>query len=82
MVVAALVEAVNRATRRGLAAWASIAGALAAVLVMFAGFAITERIIACGPGVVSGGGSGVHLSERQGDRHVRPLRVRTVRTNP
>jgi hypothetical protein len=62
LAVAALVEAIKRATRRGLAARASIAGALAAVLVMFAGFAITERIIACGPGVVSGGGSGGLLS--------------------
>jgi hypothetical protein len=58
LAVAALVEAIRSATRGGLAAGASIAGAAAALLVLLAGLGITERIIACGPGVVSGGGSG------------------------
>jgi hypothetical protein len=62
LAVAALVSAIKRATRRGLAAGASIAGALAAVLVLFAGFAITARVIACAPGAVSGSGSGGFLS--------------------
>ena len=56
--VAALVRTVRGATKRRLATGASIAGALTAVLVMLAGFEITDRIIACRSGVVSGGGTG------------------------
>ena len=56
--IAALVSAIRGATNRRLATGASIAGALSAVLIMLAGFAITDRIIACRPGVVSGGGTG------------------------
>ena len=56
--IAALVRAIKGATNRGLATGVSIAGALVAVVVMLGGFAITERIVACRPGVVSGGGSG------------------------
>ncbi len=58
LALAALIGALQRAKRRRLAAFASIAGALAAVLILFAGFEITARIIACVPGAVSGGGSG------------------------
>ncbi len=36
----------------------SIAGGIVAVVGLLAGFAVTERIIACPPGAVSGGGSG------------------------
>lgn len=56
--IAALVRAIRGATNRRLATSASIAGALVAVLVLLAGFEITDRIIACRPGVVSGGGTG------------------------
>lgn len=56
--VAALVRTVAGATNRRLATGASIAGALTAILVVLAGFDITDRIIACRPGVVSGGGTG------------------------
>jgi hypothetical protein len=56
--IAALVRAIRGATNRGLAAGASIAGAVIAVLVLLAGFEIADRIIACPPGAVSGGGSG------------------------
>ena len=57
--IAALVRTIRRATIRGLATGASIVGALAAVLILLAGFEITYRIIApCRPGVVSGGGTG------------------------
>jgi len=59
---AGLIRMINSATRRDLAARASIAGALTAVLVMLAGFGIAERIIACPPGAVSGGGGGGLLS--------------------
>jgi len=62
LVAAVLVRATKSATRRGIAAGASIAGALASVLVLFAGIGITERIIACPPGAVSGGGGGGLLS--------------------
>jgi len=55
---AALVMAIRSATNRGLATGASIAGALTAVLIMVAGFAISDRVIACRPGVDSGGGTG------------------------
>lgn len=58
LAAAALIRALQSAKRRRLAAGASIAGALAAVTVLFAGFEITARIIACPPGAVSGGGSG------------------------
>jgi hypothetical protein len=56
--IAALVTAIIGATNRRLATGASIAGALTAVLIMLAGFAITDRIIACRAGVDSGGGTG------------------------
>jgi hypothetical protein len=56
--IAALLVAIRGTTNRGLAAGASIAGALIAVLIMVAGFAISDRIIACRPGVGSGGGTG------------------------
>jgi hypothetical protein len=56
--IAALVRAIRGATNRGLATGASIAGALAALLVLLAGFEITDRIIACPPGAVSGSGTG------------------------
>jgi hypothetical protein len=59
LAVAALVRAITSATSRRLMAGASIAGALVAVLVLMAGFAITERLIACPPGAVSGSGSGL-----------------------
>jgi len=52
------VRAIRGSTNRRLATGASIAAALTAVLIMLAGFAITDRIIACRPGVVSGGGTG------------------------
>jgi hypothetical protein len=54
----ALVRVITSASRRGIAAGASIAGVLASVLVLFAGIWITERIIACPPRAVSGSGSG------------------------
>src|SRR5437588_8456097 len=44
LAVSALVRAINASTRRGRAAGASIAGGLAAVLVLLAGFEITGRI--------------------------------------
>jgi|SRR5438034_11781782 len=59
---AALFRAIASATRRSLAAGASIVGALAAVLLLLTGFEITERIIACPPGVISGGGGAGFLT--------------------
>jgi hypothetical protein len=56
--IAALVRAIRGATKPRLATGASIAGALIAILVMLAGSEITDRVIACRPGVVSGGGTG------------------------
>jgi hypothetical protein len=56
--IGGLVMAIRGATNRGFATGASIAGALLAVLIMVAGFAISDRIIACRPGVDSGGGTG------------------------
>ena len=56
--VGILVGQITRAQSRRAAAGASIAGILAAVVVLMAGFEITARIIACPPGAVSGGGSG------------------------
>jgi hypothetical protein len=63
LVVVALVSAISSTSRRSVAAGASIAGALAAVLVLLAGFEITGRIIACPPGAISGSGGGGFLSE-------------------
>jgi hypothetical protein len=63
LLAVALVSAINSGSRRSVAAGASIAGALAAVLVLLAGFEITGRIIACPPGAVSGSGGGGFLSE-------------------
>jgi hypothetical protein len=56
--VGILVGQITRAQSRRAAAGVSIAGILAAVVVLMAGFEITARIIACPPGAVSGGGSG------------------------
>ena len=58
LTVVALVRAISGETGGGRALGASIAGALAAMVVLLAGFAITERIIGCAPGVVSGSGGG------------------------
>jgi hypothetical protein len=63
LVVVALVSAITSSSRRSVAAGVSIAGALAAVLVLLAGFEITGRIIGCPPGAVSGGGGGGFLTE-------------------
>jgi hypothetical protein len=60
--IAVLINAVKGSTRRGLAIGSSIAGAIAAVLVLLVGFEITERIIACPPGVISGGGGAGFLT--------------------
>jgi hypothetical protein len=56
--IGGLVMGIRGATNHGFATGASIAGALLAVLIMVAGFAISDRIIACRPGVDSGGGTG------------------------
>jgi hypothetical protein len=53
----ALVMAVKSAVRPGLAAGAPVVGALVAVIVLVAGLGISERVIACSPGLVSGGGT-------------------------
>jgi hypothetical protein len=55
--LATLVRVLRQASRAQSAA--DIAGALAAVVFLIAGFEVTERIIVCQPGVQSsGGGSG------------------------
>jgi hypothetical protein len=56
--VGVLVVQITRAQSRRAAAGVSIAGMLAAVVVLMAGVEITARIIACPPGAVSGSGSG------------------------
>ncbi len=53
-----LVRVVGKSERRGMMVASSIAGGIVAVVGLLAGFAVTERIIACPPGAVSGGGSG------------------------
>lgn len=53
-----LVRQIAKARPRAFPAAVSLAGMLAAVVVLLAGFAITSRIISCPPGAVSGGGSG------------------------
>jgi hypothetical protein len=58
LMAATLVRAIERANRSGFSAGASVVGALTALLVLLAGLWITERIIACPPGAVSGGGTG------------------------
>jgi hypothetical protein len=57
LTVAALVTTVKSEPHPGLAAGASVAGALVAVVVLLAGLGISERIIACSPRAVSGGGT-------------------------
>jgi hypothetical protein len=55
---AVLVGQISQAPSPRAAVGVSIAGILAAIVVLMAGFEITARIIACPPGAVSGGGSG------------------------
>lgn len=52
-----LVRALRGAPHRRLAGGMAITGAFVAVGILFAGFAVTERIITCPPGAQSGGGS-------------------------
>ncbi|TMD42491.1 MAG: hypothetical protein E6I88_04510 [Chloroflexi bacterium] len=54
----ALARQISDATLRRTAAAVSVAGMVAAIVVLLAGFEITARIIACAPGAVSGSGSG------------------------
>jgi hypothetical protein len=62
LVVATLVRAITNGSRRGASAVVASAGALTAVVVLLTGFEITGRIIACPPGVVSGGGGAGFLT--------------------
>jgi hypothetical protein len=55
---AVLVRTIKSANRGGFSAGTSVVGALTALLVLLAGLWITERIIACPPGAVSGSGTG------------------------
>ena len=59
---AGLLRTINDSAGRRMAAGTSIAGALAALVVLFAGFVVTERIIGCPPGVISGSGGGGFLT--------------------
>ena len=57
LTVAALVTAIKGEASPRLAVGASVAGALVALIVLLAGLGISERIIACPLGAVSGGGT-------------------------
>jgi len=59
---AGLLRTINDSAGRRMAAGTSIAGALAALVVLFVGFVVTERIIGCPPGVISGSGGGGFLT--------------------
>lgn len=56
---AVLVNAIRHAARRRRALAVSLTGALASISLQFVGFAVTERMIACPPGAVSGSGGGL-----------------------
>jgi hypothetical protein len=58
LAIVGLVRVVGKSERRGMMVASSIAGGIIAVVGLLAGFAVTERIVACPPGAVSGGGSG------------------------
>jgi hypothetical protein len=62
LAIAGLTRTINESAPRRMAAATSMAGALAAVVLLLVGFEVTERIIDCPPGVVSGGGGAGFLT--------------------
>ena len=56
---AVLVNTIRHSAQRRRALTVLCTGALLSISMLFAGFAVTERIIACPPGAVSGSGSGM-----------------------
>jgi hypothetical protein len=55
---AGLARAIRATTNRGIATGASIAGALAGLLILLTGFEISDRIIASPPGASPASGLG------------------------
>jgi len=62
LAIAGLASVIGGSARRGVMVASSLAGGLVAVVVLLAGFEVTERIITCPPGVVSGGGGSGFLT--------------------
>lgn len=57
-----LIRSINGAAARRVVAATAMAAGLAALVLLIGGFEITERIIDCPPGVVSGGGGSGFLT--------------------
>lgn len=62
LAVAGLVRLIGLTSQPRSLLARSLAGGVIAVVLLFGGFAITERIIACPPGAVSGEGGGLFTS--------------------